>query len=243
MGPPRHPDARAAVASLLPLHRRRRSVAPVSCACLGRRLTSRATNGERSCTRRRTGKTYEVPIEDGAVNASAFKQMHTANDDGAGLMVFDPAFTNTAVCRSAICYIDGDRGILRYRGTGLRGGHSRSEDARRACPNTAVAVSSVRRTCALPAAQAFPSRSWPRSPPSSRWRSCSSTATSRARSADERSTADSAASAHAVVASRHDRTWRAPPRVRGPSGRARPVRWSWTIGKSKSFGTPPSTTT
>ena len=71
----------------------------------------------RSARRHRTGKTYEVPIEDGAINASAFKQMQAVGDDGAGLMVFDPAFTNTAVCRSAICYLDGDRGILRYRGT------------------------------------------------------------------------------------------------------------------------------
>jgi citrate synthase len=67
--------------------------------------------------RLRTGKTYDVPVEQGAVNATAFKQMTTANDDGAGLVVYDPAYTNTAVARSAICYIDGDRGILRYRGT------------------------------------------------------------------------------------------------------------------------------
>ena len=68
-----------------------------------------------------TGKTYDVPIENGAVNASLFKQMQTGDEVGsdAGLVVYDPAYTNTAVCRSSICFIDGDRGILRYRGARL----------------------------------------------------------------------------------------------------------------------------
>jgi len=64
---------------------------------------------------RRTGKTYEVPIEDNAVAASAFKAIKAGKGD-PGLVVYDPAYTNTAVCRSSICFIDGDRGILRYRG-------------------------------------------------------------------------------------------------------------------------------
>lgn len=68
-----------------------------------------------SITDNRTGQQYEVPIEDGAVRAMSFRQMRTDEDD-FGLMVYDPAFTNTASCRSAITYIDGDKGILRYRG-------------------------------------------------------------------------------------------------------------------------------
>jgi citrate synthase len=63
----------------------------------------------------RTGKSYEIPIQDGAVRAADLRQIKTGSDD-FGLMSYDPAFLNTAACRSAICYIDGDKGILRYRG-------------------------------------------------------------------------------------------------------------------------------
>ena len=63
----------------------------------------------------RTGKTYEVPIQDGTVRAADFRQIKVSDDD-FGLMSYDPAFMNTAACRSAITYIDGDKGILRYRG-------------------------------------------------------------------------------------------------------------------------------
>ena len=63
----------------------------------------------------RTGKRYELPIADGTVRAIDLRQIKTSDDD-FGLMTYDPAFTNTAACRSAITYIDGDRGILRYRG-------------------------------------------------------------------------------------------------------------------------------
>src|ERR1043165_4158409 len=66
-------------------------------------------------TDNRTGTTYEVPIVDGTVRAMDFRQMKTSADD-FGLMTYDPAFTNTAACRSAITYIDGDKGILEYRG-------------------------------------------------------------------------------------------------------------------------------
>ena len=68
-----------------------------------------------SITDNRTGKTYEVPITDGTVKAMDFRKIKTAEDD-FGLMVYDPAFTNTASCRSAITQIDGDKGILEYRG-------------------------------------------------------------------------------------------------------------------------------
>ena len=66
-------------------------------------------------TDNRTGRTYEIPTVDGTVRAIDFRQMKVSEDD-FGLMVYDPAFTNTASCRSAITYIDGDRGILKYRG-------------------------------------------------------------------------------------------------------------------------------
>jgi citrate synthase len=66
-------------------------------------------------TDNRTGQTYEVPIEDGTIRAMALREIKV-DDEDFGLMAYDPAFTNTASCRSAITYIDGDRGILEYRG-------------------------------------------------------------------------------------------------------------------------------
>ncbi len=63
----------------------------------------------------RTGREYEVPIVDGTIRASDLRQIKVSEDD-FGLMSYDPAFLNTASCRSAITFIDGDRGILRYRG-------------------------------------------------------------------------------------------------------------------------------
>ena len=66
-------------------------------------------------TDNRTGRSYEMPIEDGAIRATALRQIKVDEDD-FGLMSYDPAFLNTASVRSAITYIDGDRGILRYRG-------------------------------------------------------------------------------------------------------------------------------
>jgi len=66
-------------------------------------------------TDNRTGKTYTVPIEDGTIRAMTLRQIKTGPED-FGLMTFDPAFMNTASCRSSITFIDGDLGILRYRG-------------------------------------------------------------------------------------------------------------------------------
>jgi citrate synthase len=66
-------------------------------------------------TDNRTGKTYELPITDGAVRATDLKQIKAGPEDG-GLMTYDPAFMNTAACRSAITFINGDKGILEYRG-------------------------------------------------------------------------------------------------------------------------------
>jgi citrate synthase len=63
----------------------------------------------------RTGKSYELPIVDGTVRAMDLRQIKTGPDD-FGLMTYDPAFMNTASTRSAITFIDGDKGILLYRG-------------------------------------------------------------------------------------------------------------------------------
>jgi citrate synthase len=63
----------------------------------------------------RTGKSYELPIQDETVRAADLRQIKVSDDD-FGLMSYDPAFMNTAACRSAITFIDGDKGILRYRG-------------------------------------------------------------------------------------------------------------------------------
>jgi citrate synthase len=66
-------------------------------------------------TDNRTGRTYELPIQDGTVRAMDLRQIKTGEED-FGLMAYDPAYTNTASCRSAITYIDGERGILQHRG-------------------------------------------------------------------------------------------------------------------------------
>ncbi len=63
----------------------------------------------------RTGKKYEIPVHEGAINATDLRQIRVSEDD-FGLMSYDPAFMNTASCRSKITYVDGDVGILRYRG-------------------------------------------------------------------------------------------------------------------------------
>jgi len=64
---------------------------------------------------KRTQSTYEIPVQNGTIRAMDLRQIKTGPDD-FGLMTYDPAFMNTASCRSAITFIDGDKGILRYRG-------------------------------------------------------------------------------------------------------------------------------
>src|SRR4051812_6715757 len=66
-------------------------------------------------TDNRTGKSYEVPVTEDTIRALDLKNIHVQEGD-FGLMTYDPAFMNTASCRSSITYIDGDKGILRYRG-------------------------------------------------------------------------------------------------------------------------------
>src|ERR671915_2332788 len=66
-------------------------------------------------TDNRTGKQYEIPIVDGTIRATDLRQIK-ADDGDHGLATYDAAFMNTSFCRSAITYIDGDRGVLMYRG-------------------------------------------------------------------------------------------------------------------------------
>jgi citrate synthase len=66
-------------------------------------------------TDNRTGQTYTLPVENGTIRAMDLRKIKTGPED-FGLMTYDPAFMNTASCRSAITFIDGDKGILRYRG-------------------------------------------------------------------------------------------------------------------------------
>src|SRR6476661_1800432 len=66
-------------------------------------------------TDNRTGRTYELDITDETVKAMDLRQIKV-NEDDFGMMAYDPAYTNTASCRSAITYIDGAAGVLEYRG-------------------------------------------------------------------------------------------------------------------------------
>lgn len=68
-----------------------------------------------SITDNRTGKAYEIPITNDTIHATDLRQIKVKDDD-FGMMTYDPAFMNTASCKSTITYIDGDKGILRYRG-------------------------------------------------------------------------------------------------------------------------------
>ena len=66
-------------------------------------------------TDNRTGKTFELPIENETIKAIGLRQIKVKDDD-FGLMTYDPAYMNTAACKSSITFIDGDIGILNYRG-------------------------------------------------------------------------------------------------------------------------------
>src|ERR687885_1316058 len=66
-------------------------------------------------TDNRTGRTYEIPIEDGTIRATALRDIKV-DDEDFGVMSYDPAFMNTASCRSAITFLDGEAGVLEYRG-------------------------------------------------------------------------------------------------------------------------------
>jgi citrate synthase len=77
--------------------------------------TAEQGNQTLSVTDNRTGESYELEINDGTVKAMDLRQIKVSEDD-FGLMTYDPAFLNTASCRSAITYIDGDAGVLEHRG-------------------------------------------------------------------------------------------------------------------------------
>jgi citrate synthase len=72
-------------------------------------------NDTLTITDNRTGKTYEIPIEHDTIRAMDLRQIKV-NEDDFGMMAYDPAYTNTASCRSEVTFIDGERGILEYRG-------------------------------------------------------------------------------------------------------------------------------
>jgi citrate synthase len=72
-------------------------------------------NDTLTITDNRTGKTYEIPIENDTIRAMELRQIKVHEDD-FGMMAYDPAYTNTASCRSEVTFIDGERGILEYRG-------------------------------------------------------------------------------------------------------------------------------
>ena len=78
--------------------------------------TSDSSKETLTITDNRTGKQYELPIKDGTIRAMDLRQIKTDDDEDFGLMTYDPAFMNTASCKSTITYIDGDRGVLEYRG-------------------------------------------------------------------------------------------------------------------------------
>src|ERR1700726_3518255 len=79
------------------------------------REANRMTRDSLTITDNRNGKTYEVPITDDTIRALDLRQIKVNSED-FGMMSYDPAFNNTALCRSKITFIDGDAGILRYRG-------------------------------------------------------------------------------------------------------------------------------
>jgi citrate synthase len=77
--------------------------------------SARARHDTLTVTDNRTGKSYELPIEHGAIRSLDLRQIKTDADD-FGMMCYDPAFNNTAACISKVSFIDGEKGILRYRG-------------------------------------------------------------------------------------------------------------------------------
>jgi citrate synthase len=79
------------------------------------REANRMSRDSLTITDNRTGKSYEIPITDDTIRALDLRQIKL-NQNDFGMMSYDPAFNNTALCKSKISFIDGDNGILRYRG-------------------------------------------------------------------------------------------------------------------------------
>jgi citrate synthase len=78
-------------------------------------LDNPMTRNTLTITDNRTGKSYEIPVEHGTIKATDLRQIKEGPED-FGVMAYDPGFMNTAACKSRITFIDGDKGILRYRG-------------------------------------------------------------------------------------------------------------------------------
>lgn len=78
-------------------------------------MTVTETGNSLTIVDNRTGKSYEVPIENGSINTMELRKIKVSEED-FGLLGYDPGYLNTASCKSRITYIDGDKGILRYRG-------------------------------------------------------------------------------------------------------------------------------
>src|SRR5262245_7659028 len=77
--------------------------------------TSPTRKNTLTITDNRTGKTWDLPISEGCIRAPELRQVKHHADE-FGMMSYDPAYLNTAACRSSVTYLDGERGILRYRG-------------------------------------------------------------------------------------------------------------------------------
>src|SRR3712207_9133823 len=77
--------------------------------------TAEGTQDTLTITDNRTGQSYDVEITDDTIRAMDLRQIKVQEDD-FGMMAYDPAFLNTASCRSAITFIDGERGVLQHRG-------------------------------------------------------------------------------------------------------------------------------
>ena len=130
-------------------------------------------------TDNRTKQSYTIPISHGTIRAMDLRQIKTGADD-FGLMTYDPAYMNTASCQSAITYLDGEKGILRYPGTGGSDPHGGRGGAP-ACGGCGPPTSSPRspgpapiawpsasggRASTRPATCCRVGRSWPRRPSS-----------------------------------------------------------------------------
>ncbi len=76
---------------------------------------SKAPTDTVTITDNRTGKTWELPVQDSCIRAADLRQIKVQPEE-FGMMSYDPAFLNTAACRSSVTYLDGERGFLRYRG-------------------------------------------------------------------------------------------------------------------------------
>ncbi len=73
------------------------------------------TENTLTITDNRTGRTYEIPVQNDTIRALDLRQIRVHEDD-FGMMSYDPAYTNTASCSSQITFVDGEKGVLRYRG-------------------------------------------------------------------------------------------------------------------------------